>query len=75
VIGTLSDPRRLAAGTPDARLARLARAVRRPTCSRARARAATTDRATPAAPCLGLALVAGAALWAALGGMVSLLVG
>jgi hypothetical protein len=39
------------------------------------ARAATTDRATPAAPCLGLALVAGAALWAALGGMVSLLVG
>jgi hypothetical protein len=72
MIGTLSDPRRLAAGTPDAPLVRV---VRRPTHSRTRARAATTDRATPAAPCLGLALVAGAALWAALGGMVSLLVG
>jgi hypothetical protein len=35
---------------------------------------AATGRASPA-PCLGLALVAGAALWAALGGMVSLLVG
>jgi hypothetical protein len=36
---------------------------------------AATGRASPAAPCLGLALVAGAALWAALGGMVSLLAG
>ena len=35
---------------------------------------AATGRASPA-PCLGLALVAGAALWAALGGMVSLFVG
>jgi hypothetical protein len=51
-------------------------APRRPVVHRARARApAATGRASPAAPCLGLALVAGAALWAALGGMVSLLVG
>jgi hypothetical protein len=71
MIGTLSDPRRLAAGMPDAQLAR---AVRRRTRSRAPAQAATTDRATPA-PCLGLALVAGAALWAALGGLASLLAG
>jgi hypothetical protein len=50
-------------------------APRRPVVHRARARAPMeTGRASPA-PCLGLALVAGAALWAALGGMVSLLVG
>jgi hypothetical protein len=49
-------------------------APRRPVVHRARVPAAT-GRASPAAPCLGLALVAGAALWAALGGMVSLLVG
>jgi hypothetical protein len=50
-------------------------AVRRPIVRHARARApAAAGRASPA-PCLGLALVAGAALWAALGGMVSLLVG
>jgi hypothetical protein len=50
-------------------------APRRPIVRRARARVpATTDRAGPT-PCLGLALVAGAALWVALGGMVSLLVG
>ena len=50
-------------------------APRRPVVHRARARApAVTGRASPA-PCLGLALAAGAALWAALGGMVSLLVG
>jgi hypothetical protein len=48
-------------------------APRRPVVRRARAPAAI-GRASPA-PCLGLALVAGAALWAALGGMVSLLVG
>jgi hypothetical protein len=37
---------------------------------------AATSRASPSpALCLGLALVAGAALWAALGGMVFLLVG
>ena len=74
MIGTLSDPRRLAAGTPDAQLARAVR--RRPTRirSRSRARSATTDRASPA-PCLGLALAAGAALWAALGGTAFLLAG
>jgi hypothetical protein len=33
---------------------------------------AATGRASPA-PCLGLALVAGAALWAALGGAAALL--
>jgi hypothetical protein len=71
MIGTLSDPRRLAAGTPGAQLAR---AVRRPTRIRSRARSATTDRASPA-PCLGLALAAGAALWAALGGTAFLLAG
>ena len=32
------------------------------------------DRA-PSSPCLGLALVAGVALWAALGGVASLLAG
>ena len=48
-------------------------APRRPVVHRARA-PMETGRASPA-PCLGLALVAGAALWAALGGMVSLLVG
>jgi hypothetical protein len=47
-------------------------APRRPVVRRA---PAATGRASPAAPCLGLALVAGAALWAALGGMVFLLVG
>jgi hypothetical protein len=50
-------------------------APRGPVVRRARVRAAAaTDRASPA-PCLGLALVVGAALWAALGGMASLLVG
>jgi hypothetical protein len=72
MIGTLSDPRRLAAGTPGAQLARAVR--RRPTRIRSRARSATTDRASPA-PCLGLALAAGAALWAALGGTAFLLAG
>jgi hypothetical protein len=71
MIGTLSDPRRLAAGTPDAQLAR---AVRRPIRIRSRAQSATTDRASPV-PCLGLALAAGAALWAALGGTAFLLAG
>ena len=48
---------------------------RRPVIRRVRPRApAATDRASPA-PCLGPALIAGAALWAALGGMVSLLAG
>ena len=45
---------------------------RRPRSSRAPIPAAT-GRASPAAPCLGLALVAGAALWAALGGAAALL--
>ena len=50
-------------------------APRGPIARRARVRAAVaTDRASPA-PCLSLALVVNAALWAALGGMVSLLVG
>jgi hypothetical protein len=50
-------------------------AVRRPIVRHARARApAATGRASPA-PCLSLALVAGAVLWAALGGLVSLLGG
>jgi hypothetical protein len=56
-------------------IATLGAAPRRPVVRRARIRApAATDSASPA-PCLGLALAAGAALWAALGGMVSLLVG
>jgi hypothetical protein len=56
-------------------IATLSAAPRRPVVHRARARApATTGRASPA-PCLGLALAVGAALWAALGGMVSLLGG
>jgi hypothetical protein len=58
-------------------IATLGAAPRRPVVRRARTRArapAATGRASPA-PCLGLALVAGAALWAALGGMVSLLGG
>jgi hypothetical protein len=50
-------------------------AVRRPIVRHAHACApAATGRASPA-PCLSLALLAGAALWAALGGLVSLLVG
>ena len=56
-------------------IATLSAAPRRPVVHRARARApVATGRASPA-PCLGLALAVGAALWAALGGMVSLLVG
>ena len=56
-------------------IATLSAAPRRPVVHRARAHApAATGRASPA-PCLGLALLAGAALWAALGGMVSLLIG
>jgi hypothetical protein len=50
-------------------------ALRRPIVRRARARTPAATTVPSPAPCLGLALVAGAALWAALGGMISLLVG
>jgi hypothetical protein len=60
-------------------IATLGDAPRRPVARRARARArvcapAATDRAS-SAPCLGLAIAAGAAAWVALGGLASLLAG
>jgi hypothetical protein len=58
-------------------IATLGDAPRRPVARRARARVcapAATDRAS-SAPCLGLAIAAGAAAWVALGGLASLLAG